>query len=111
MDFPGGAVVKNLPANAGDTGSSPGPGRSHMPRKQTKQKRPHNQLCGRKKDEARSDLSHLSSFIHLDDHGAHNVVSITNKSTTITVTPALATQALFPLQHHLKVRQKVHAKQ
>ena len=29
--FPGGAVVKNLPASAGDTGSSPGPGRSHMP--------------------------------------------------------------------------------
>ena len=24
MDFPGGAVIKNLPANAGDTGSSPG---------------------------------------------------------------------------------------
>ena len=32
MDFPGGAVVKNPPANAGDTGSSPGLGRSHMPR-------------------------------------------------------------------------------
>ena len=31
-DFPGGAVVKNPPANAGDTGSSPGVGRSHMPR-------------------------------------------------------------------------------
>ena len=31
-DFPGGAVVKNPPANAGHTGSSPGPGRSHMPR-------------------------------------------------------------------------------
>ena len=30
-DFPGGAVVKNPPANAGDTGSSPDPGRSHMP--------------------------------------------------------------------------------
>ena len=30
--FPGGAMVENLPANAGDTGSSPGPGRSHMPR-------------------------------------------------------------------------------
>ena len=29
-DFPGGAVVKNPPANAGDTGSSPGGGRSHM---------------------------------------------------------------------------------
>ena len=31
-DFPGGAVVKNPPANAGDTGSSPGLGRSHLPR-------------------------------------------------------------------------------
>ena len=30
--FPGGAVVENLPANAGDTGSSPGLGGSHMPR-------------------------------------------------------------------------------
>ena len=29
--FPGGAVVKNPPANAGDMGSSPGPGGSHMP--------------------------------------------------------------------------------
>ena len=28
--FPGGTVVKNPPANAGDTGSSPSPGRSHM---------------------------------------------------------------------------------
>ena len=32
LGFPGGAVVKNLPANAADTGSSPGLGRSHMPR-------------------------------------------------------------------------------
>ena len=30
LGFPGGAVVKNLPANAGDMGSSPGLGRSHM---------------------------------------------------------------------------------
>ena len=30
-DFPGGAVVNNPPASAGDTGSIPGPGRSHMP--------------------------------------------------------------------------------
>ena len=30
--FPGGAVVENLPANAGDTGSRPGLGGSHMPR-------------------------------------------------------------------------------
>ena len=29
--FPGGVVVESVPANAGDTGSSPGLGRSHMP--------------------------------------------------------------------------------
>ena len=29
-DFPGGTVGKNPPANAGDMGLSPGPGRSHM---------------------------------------------------------------------------------
>ena len=31
-DYPGGAVVKNPPANARDTGLIPGLGRSHMPR-------------------------------------------------------------------------------
>ena len=31
VDFPGGPVVKNLPAKAGDTGLIPGPGRSLMP--------------------------------------------------------------------------------
>ena len=30
--FPGGAVVESPPADAGDAGSCPGPGRSHMPR-------------------------------------------------------------------------------
>ena len=30
--FPGGAVVRNPPANAGDAGLSSGPGRYHMPR-------------------------------------------------------------------------------
>ena len=30
--FPGGAVVESLPASAGDMGSSPGLGRSHVPR-------------------------------------------------------------------------------
>ena len=29
LDFPGGTVVKNPPANTGDMGSIPGPGRSH----------------------------------------------------------------------------------
>ena len=31
-DFPGGTVVGNPPASAGDKGSDPGPGGSHMPR-------------------------------------------------------------------------------
>ena len=30
-DFPGGAVVKNPPANAGDMALIPGMGRSHIP--------------------------------------------------------------------------------
>ena len=30
QDFPGGAVDKNLPANAGDPGSIPGLGRFHL---------------------------------------------------------------------------------
>ena len=30
--FLGGSAVKNLPADAGDTDSIPGPGRSHRPR-------------------------------------------------------------------------------
>ena len=30
QDVPGGTVVKNPPADAGDTGSSSGPGRSHV---------------------------------------------------------------------------------
>ena len=32
LGFPGGAVVESPPASAGDTGSSPDPGGSHMPR-------------------------------------------------------------------------------
>ena len=32
VGFPDGAVVDSLPANAGDAGSGPGLGRSHMPR-------------------------------------------------------------------------------
>ena len=30
-DFPGGSVVKNMPAKAGDSGSIPGPGKFHVP--------------------------------------------------------------------------------
>ena len=31
LEFVGGPAVKNPPANPGDTGLIPGPGRSHMP--------------------------------------------------------------------------------
>ena len=31
--FPGGTVLESPPADAGNTGSCPGPGRSHMPRR------------------------------------------------------------------------------
>ena len=31
LDFPGGPVIKNLPAKAGDMGSIPGLGRFHIP--------------------------------------------------------------------------------
>ena len=31
MDFPGGPVLKNPPSNAGDTGSTPGLRKFHMP--------------------------------------------------------------------------------
>ena len=34
QDFPGGAVDASPPANAGDMGSIPGPGRFHMARSQ-----------------------------------------------------------------------------
>ena len=37
--FPGGAVGKNPPANAGHMGSSPGPGRSHMTRSRSEERR------------------------------------------------------------------------
>ena len=32
LDFPGGLVVKNLSANAGNTGLISGPGRFHVPK-------------------------------------------------------------------------------
>ena len=44
VDFPGVTVVKNPPANAGDTGSITGPGRSHKP--ESTKPVPHNyQVC------------------------------------------------------------------
>ena len=52
--FPGGAVVESLPANAGDTGSSPGLGRSHMQHGAAKQT---NKQTNKK--------AHLQDHIHI----------------------------------------------
>ena len=49
-DFPGGAVVKTPSANAGDMGSSPGPGRSHMPRSNEAHVPQLLSLCSRARD-------------------------------------------------------------
>ena len=48
--FPGGAVVKNPPANAGDTGSSPGPRISHMPRSNEARAPQLRSLCSRARE-------------------------------------------------------------
>ena len=48
--FPGGAVVKSPPANAGDTGLSPGPGRSRMPRSNSARAPQLLSLCSRARE-------------------------------------------------------------
>ena len=47
MGFPSGSVVKNLPASAGDVGSIPGSGRSHMPQSNLVQEPQLLSLCAR----------------------------------------------------------------
>ena len=66
-DFPGGAVVKNPPANAGDTGSSPGPGRSHMLRGATKPVRHNYWACALEStsDNYRAHVPQLLKPAHL----------------------------------------------
>ena len=44
--FRSGSVIKNTPANAGDMGSIPGPGRSHMPRSNEVHAPQWSQCCG-----------------------------------------------------------------
>ena len=50
--FPGGAVVESPPANAGDTGSSPGLGRSHMPRSNWAREPQRRSLCSATREAA-----------------------------------------------------------
>ena len=48
--FPGGSVVKNPPATAGDTGSISDPGRSHIPRSNKARGRQLLSLCSRARE-------------------------------------------------------------
>ena len=50
QDSPGGAAVKNPPADAGDTGSSPGPERSHMPQSNSARASQLLSLCSRARE-------------------------------------------------------------
>ena len=63
-DFPGGAVVKNPPANAGDTGSSPGPGRFHMPRSNWARAPQLLSLCSRAHAPQLLKPAHLEPVLH-----------------------------------------------
>ena len=58
MGSPGGAVLKNLPANAEDTGSSPGPGRSHMPQSNQARAPQLLSLCSRAREPQLLKLAH-----------------------------------------------------
>ena len=64
---PCGPVVKNLPTNAGDTGSIPGQGRSHIPQgslagvpKQFSQKQINKSLKKKKKDQYKPYLQRVN---------------------------------------------------
>ena len=66
--FPGGAVVKNPPANAGDMGSSPGLGRSHMPRSNSARAPEQLSLCSRAHEPQLLKPSHLEPVLHKRSH-------------------------------------------
>ena len=60
MNFPGGPVVRNLPANAGDMGLIPGLGRSHMLWGETEPEcRNYRSLCAYAQTAARLHSSHM----------------------------------------------------
>ena len=70
-DFPGGAVVKNPPANAGYMGSSPGPGRSHMPWSNWARAPQLLSLCSRACEPQLLKLTCLEPVLH-DKRSHHN---------------------------------------
>ena len=64
-DFPGGALVRNPHANAGDTGSVSGPGRSHMPWSNLS-------LCTTTTEPARLEPVFLSKCSHHNEKPTHH---------------------------------------
>ena len=67
-DFPGGKAVKNPPANAGDTGSSPGPGRSHIPQSNYACAPQLLSLCSRAREPQLLKLVLLEPMLHKRSH-------------------------------------------
>ena len=64
LNFPGGAVDKNLPAHAGDTDSIPGPGRVHMLQSNQAQVPQLLSLSSRTRKQQLRRLSALNSALH-----------------------------------------------
>ena len=60
---PGGVMVKNPPANAGDTGSSPGLGRSHMPQSNEARASQLLSLCSRAREPQLLKPAHLQPVL------------------------------------------------
>ena len=57
-------MVKNLPANAGDTGSSPGPGRSHTPQSNKAREPQLLSLCSRAREPQLLKPARLEPVLH-----------------------------------------------
>ena len=65
LGFPGGTVVKNPPANAGDMGSSPATGRSHMPRNNWAHEPQLLSLCSRAREPQLLSLRAITTEAHV----------------------------------------------
>ena len=76
LDFPGGTVDKNLPANTGDTGLIPGPGRSHVPQRNQAHAPQRMSLCSRARKPQPLKSEHLEPVLgdkrsHFNENHSH----------------------------------------
>ena len=86
MGFPGDPVVKDLPANAGDMDSSPGPGRSHT---------------------AQSNLAHVPQLLSLRSRGRKpQLLSLRTTTTEACAPRACAPQQEKPPQREARAPQQ-----